>query len=108
MSQDDKQLWEMADTNKDGVLTGDEWVVFSHPEDHPSMLPVIINQTLRDKDTDRDGSISFQEFIADRGENQDKDWLSEEKEKFDNELDLDLDGKLTGNEITSWIVPSNE
>lgn len=108
MSQDDRQLWDVADADNDGVLTGAEWVAFSQPEEHPSMIPVIVNQTLRDKDTDRDGSISFQEFIADRGEHQDKDWLTGEKDKFDKELDLDRDGKLTGNEITSWIVPSNE
>lgn len=72
------------------------------------MLPVILKNTLKEKDTNKDGSISFQEYIADRGENRDKLWLQEEKDKFDNELDSNKDGKLIGNEITSWIVPSNE
>lgn len=108
MTEDDRELWSAADTNQDGILAGDEWVTFSNPEEHPSMLPIIMNQTLRDKDKDHDGAISFQEYVASRGESQDKGWLTEEKDRFDNELDTNKDGQLTGNEITSWMVPSNE
>lgn len=105
---DDKVMWEAADANLDGLLEGDEWVAFSHPEEHPAMLPIILNQTLRERDTDNDGSISFQEYIGERGKNHDKQWLLVEKDKFDRELDGNKDGKLTGNEILSWMVPSNE
>lgn len=38
----------------------------------------------------------------------DKDWLIVEKEKFDKDYDKNGDGILAGNEILSWIVPSNE
>ncbi|KAF5275574.1 hypothetical protein FQA39_LY06686 [Lamprigera yunnana] len=106
--QDDKIMWKVADFNGDGVLEGDEWVAFSHPEEHPDMLPHILEQTLRDKDIDKDNSIDFQEYIGERGEHHDKEWLHSEKEKFDSELDKDGDGKLNGNEILSWVVPSNE
>lgn len=106
--EDDKIMWKAADFNGDGLLTGDEWLAFSHPEEHPAMLPHILEQTLRDKDSNKDGAIDFQEFIGDRGQDHDQEWLYAEKEKFDQELDLNLDGKLTGNEILSWIVPSNE
>lgn len=105
---DDKDMWKVADVNMDGSLSADEWIAFSHPEEHPSMLPVILSHTLRDKDTDGDGTINFQEYIGDRAKEQSKDWLIAEKEKFDRELDKDEDGKLTGNEILSWMVPSNE
>jgi hypothetical protein len=64
---DDKILFEAADKNKDGSLNKAEFLMFSHPEEHPDMLPVILKQTLQDKDTDGDGFISFQEFIGDRG-----------------------------------------
>ncbi|KRT78629.1 HLH domain-containing protein [Oryctes borbonicus] len=105
---DDKLMWEAADVNHDGILEGDEWVAFSHPEEHPVMMPIIMNQTLRERDTDNDGAISFQEYIGERGKNRDKQWIYVEKDKFDRELDLNKDGKLTGNEILSWMVPSNE
>lgn len=108
MMNDDKTMWKVADINGDGVLSGDEWVAFSHPEEHPSMLPHILEQTLRDKDVDGDGSVSFQEYIGERGKDHDREWLLVEKDKFDRELDKDDDGKLSGNEILSWVVPSNE
>lgn len=101
-------MWKAADVNGDGILDAEEWTAFSNPEEHPAMLPLILEQTLRDKDTDKDGALSFQEFIGDRAQNQDKDWLHVEKEKFDHELDKNKDGKLEGNEILSWVVPSNE
>lgn len=64
---DDKILFEAADKDKDGSLNKAQFLMFSHPEEHPDMLPVILKQTLQDKDTDGDGFISFQEFIGDRG-----------------------------------------
>lgn len=101
-------MWNAADTNKDGVLDKTEWVAFSHPEEHPAMLPIILEQTLKEKDKDKDGTISFQEYIADRGSELSKEALLAEKVKFDDVLDKNHNGKLEGNEILSWVVPSNE
>nr|CAI5849100.1 unnamed protein product [Callosobruchus analis] len=106
--EDDKQMWQAADANKDGFLDSTEWVAFSHPEEHPDMLPVILEQTLREKDKDNDGAISFQEFVGDRGSEMSKESLLEMKTKFDETLDKNKDGKLEGSEILSWVVPSNE
>lgn len=106
--EDDKTVFEAADLNKDGRLTRDEFVLFISPEEHPIMLPIILNQTLRDKDTDNDGMINFQEFLGDSARDHDKAWLIAEKERFDSEHDKDGDGLLNGNEILSWIVPSND
>lgn len=105
---DDRVVFETADLNKDGNLNREEFVLFISPEEHPIMLPTILNQTLRDKDTDKDGVISFQEFLGDSARDHDKSWLIAEKERFDGEYDKNGDGLLNGNEILSWIVPSNE
>lgn len=105
--EDDQTIWNTADINKDGLLDLKEYTVFTHPEEHPTMLPIFLEQTLRDKDKNKDGAIDFQEF-AERGEEHDKKWLLEQKDSFDNDYDKDHDGKLTGNEILSWIVPSND
>lgn len=105
---DDKVVFEAADLNKDGHLMRDEFVLFISPEEHPIMLPIILNQTLRDKDSNRDGRISFQEFVGDTAHDHDKSWLISEKERFDSEYDKDGDGLLNGNEILAWVVPSNE
>lgn len=108
MIADDRLTFDAADVNHDGVLDPEEFVAFISPEEFAHMLPVILKQTLRDKDTDLDGKIGFQEFIGESGANQDKEWLLAEKDKFDTDLDLDGDGSLNGNEILSWVVPSNE
>lgn len=108
MIRHDKVMFDAADKNKDGVLEKKEFLSFSHPEEHPDMLPVILKNTLEEKDKDNDGEINFQEFLGDKGTTHDKEWLISEKDKFDNEYDKNKDGKLTGNEILSWVVPSND
>lgn len=57
---EDKEMWDAADKNQDGILDVKEFQVFSNPEEYPEMIPLILNQTLKNKDLDKDGSISFQ------------------------------------------------
>ncbi|KAG8229830.1 hypothetical protein J437_LFUL008798 [Ladona fulva] len=99
--KDDKVLFDAADLNKDGLLDAREYPYFSHPEEHPEMWPIILEQTLRDKDADQDGREAGTR-------DKDKEWLIAEKEKFDHEFDKDKDGSLDSSEIISWMVPSNE
>ncbi|XP_014256660.1 reticulocalbin-2 [Cimex lectularius] len=103
----DQVMFKAADKNNDGFLERHEFVPFSHPEESPEMLPLILQNTLEEKDTNKDGEIDFQEFVGSKGEMHDKQWLLSEKEKFDSEYDKDKDGKLGPNEILSWVVPSN-
>lgn len=108
LMDDDKQMFLAADLDNDGFLSLDEHVKFHSPEEHPEMLPLILSQTLRDKDLNKDGRIDFKEFIGDQAKNHDKQWLLSEKDKFDSDFDKDHDGFLNHNEILSWIVPSND
>ncbi|BES88630.1 EFh [Nesidiocoris tenuis] len=103
----DKIMFTVADKNQDGFLDKNEFLPFSHPEEHPDMLPLILNSTLEEKDLNHDGEIDFQEFIGEKGKLHDKHWLIAEKDKFDEEYDKDHDGKLSASEILSWVVPSN-
>lgn len=65
--REDRQLFNAADKNIDGRLDDMEFLAFSHPEESPDMLPIILQQTLEEKDTNSDGLIDFQEYIGDKG-----------------------------------------
>jgi Ca2+-binding EF-hand superfamily protein len=108
LMEDDREMFAAADLDKDGFLSISEHILFHSPEESAVMLPIILSQTLRDKDKNKDGLINFQEFIGDNAKNHDKEWLVTEKEKFDHDFDKDGDGFLNHIEILSWIVPSNE
>lgn len=105
--QEEKQMWAAADANGDGTLDIDEFEVFTNPEEHEKMHAFLLAQTMREKDSNNDGSISFEEFIGDRG-GDDKAWMLAERDKFDHELDADRDGKLNTEEIRRWIIPDND
>ncbi|XP_059477375.1 reticulocalbin-2 isoform X2 [Neocloeon triangulifer] len=107
MLKDDKELFDTADKNKDGYLDKNEFPLFSSPEEHPEMHDIILNHTLEDKDTDKDGFVTFQEFVGEKGSH-DKEWLLSEKEKFDSEFDKNKDGRLDKAELLSWVVPSDD
>ncbi|XP_064540826.1 reticulocalbin-2 [Drosophila montana] len=107
MIKQDKEMFNAADTNKDGMLSLEEYVYFQNPEEHPQMLPVLLEHTMQDKDQNHDGKIDFQEFVGAAAAHHDKEWLITEKERFDKDYDANGDGVLSGNEVLSWIVPSN-
>ncbi|TRY74789.1 hypothetical protein TCAL_00653 [Tigriopus californicus] len=107
MMEEDRILFQAADKNGDNKLTPPEFLSFSHPEDDPSMHQVVLQQVLHDKDRNRDGRIDFQEYIGERGQDQSKEWIISEKDRFDNELDKDKDGTLSAEEIKAWMIPSN-
>lgn len=60
-------MFEFADKNKDGALDKKEFLLFSHPEEHAEMYPLILKQTLDEKDINNDGFLDFQEFVGDKG-----------------------------------------
>lgn len=108
MLEEDKYLFNSADTNKKGKLTQTEFLGFTHPEENPGMKEPVVQNVLRDKDTNKDGKLEFKEFLGSRGKDMSKDALNEEKSRFDDELDKNLDGMLDKEEIAAWIIPSNE
>jgi len=99
MIKQDKEMFSAADTNKDGVLNMEEYVYFQNPEEHPQMLPVLLEHTMQDKDTNHDGKIDFQEYVGHAAAHHDKEWLITEKERFDKDHDINGDGVLAGDEV---------
>nr|XP_053627267.1 reticulocalbin-2-like isoform X2 [Cherax quadricarinatus] len=97
--REDRQLFNAADKNIDGRLDDREFLAFTHPEEHPDMLPVVLQQTLDEKDTNNDGVIDFQEFVGDK-EYEDVDdgitgreFVGKHRPKF-KEMDINKSGVL--------------
>ena len=128
MMEEDKILFEAADKDSNGELSKDEFLSFTHPEEDAGMIKPVLRLTLNAKDQNKDGKISFQEYIGERGKDQanftkfftknihfstilgkdqSKEWLVAEKERFDSDLDKNKDGVLDEEEIIAWVIPDN-
>jgi len=107
LMSEDKNLFTAADRDGDGALQRSEFLSFTHPEEDPRMVPVVVDHSLLEKDVNKDGFIDFQEFIGEQGQDKDQTWLETEKDKFDNDYDKDRDGRLNRDEILGWVLPSN-
>lgn len=110
MLKRDRRRWAVADQDLDDKLTREEFTAFLHPEEHPTMRDVVLQETTEDLDKDKDGKISVDEYIGDMYRpsepNEDEpEWVLSEREAFSKHRDLDQDGYLTEAEIRQWIVP---
>lgn len=105
--EEDQILFQAADKDRDGKLTKTEYLAFTHPEEDPEMIRPVLALTLKSKDKNGDGKIDFKEYVGDRAKDQTKEWLVDEKERFDSDLDKDKDGSLNEAEIIAWVIPDN-
>lgn len=68
LTEDDTQELEhkrfrLADLDKDGQLSEDEFAAFVNPSHYDHMMEHFVLEQLRMYDKDNDGFISFKEFI---------------------------------------------
>jgi len=108
----DKVRFDMADADKDSILNFEEFTAFQHPEEFKYMADIVIEETLEDMDEDKDGKISLKEYIGDfleeeEGEEEDNEWLEQEKASFINKKDKNSDGYLDRAELADWVVPQD-
>ncbi|KAA0203349.1 hypothetical protein HAZT_HAZT009067 [Hyalella azteca] len=108
MVREDRELFDAADANQDGSLDQEEFLAFSHPEDNPTMVPILVRQAMSEKDKNKDGRLSFAEYVTSLGDEPlDDAALLTEKSRFDEDLDGDGDGELNEEEVRAWLVPDN-
>jgi len=111
MMDRDYRRWQKADSDGDGRLTKLEFQAFLHPEDAEYMRDIMVIETLEDMDTDKDGSLSLEEYIGDMykglpGDNE-PDWVTQEKTLFSVDRDKDGDGFMSFEEVKQWIIPAD-
>ncbi|XP_003740997.1 reticulocalbin-2 [Galendromus occidentalis] len=102
---EERELFDLADKDKDGFLNKEEYARLSQPHEYPEMQKVIVLQALKRKDADKDGKLSMEEFLAD--EKLSKENLLDERERFRHELDKNKDSYLDYDEFFHWVIPDN-
>uniref|UniRef100_A0A915BG54 Reticulocalbin-3 n=1 Tax=Parascaris univalens TaxID=6257 RepID=A0A915BG54_PARUN len=112
MDADDKKLMDedhhyflAADSDQDGRLSTEEFEAFQNPEHYSHMHKTLVEMTMLEKDRNVDGKVDLKEFLGDIGENIESEWYTVEKNRFEDEYDVDKNGFLEGDEITRWLVP---
>ena len=53
MEERDRRRWDLADENKDGRLSKEEFSHFLHPEEAEHMRDIVVQETLEDIDKAR-------------------------------------------------------
>ncbi|KAJ8727216.1 hypothetical protein PYW08_015613 [Mythimna loreyi] len=107
----DRRRWTYADADENDALNRTEFAAFLHPEDHSGMRDVVVFETMEDIDKDNDGKVSLDEYIGDMykpedGEDEEEpDWVKQEREQFHGYRDTDKDGFMDENEVKDWIAP---
>jgi len=94
-----KKKFKIADADFDGVLSKAEIPALFYPETHEGVLQIAAQHTLDQKDTDKDGLLSFKEFWGVEGEALD---ASDEAMADFKKLDKDASGKLDLEELKPW------
>eukprot|EP00927_Polykrikos_kofoidii_P061599 TRINITY_DN56431_c0_g1_i1.p1 TRINITY_DN56431_c0_g1~~TRINITY_DN56431_c0_g1_i1.p1 ORF type:complete len:281 (+),score=69.27 TRINITY_DN56431_c0_g1_i1:71-913(+) len=91
-----------ADTNKDEHLEPHELIGLFYPETHEDVLSVVVQETMRVKDKDRDGRLSPEEFWEVNAVVGDEERVSLEETVEFGKLDQNHDGFLSSDEIRIW------
>lgn len=109
----DRRRWSVADKNGDDKLNKEEFAAFLHPEEKPQMQDVVLSETIEDIDKDNDGKISIDEYIGDMykssegGDEEEPDWVKNERDVFAQYRDRDSDGLMDREEVREWITPKD-
>ncbi|CAK5096042.1 unnamed protein product [Meloidogyne enterolobii] len=104
--EEDRRYFAAADLNGDLKLNFEEFTAFQNPEHAEHMHDILIQNTLNEKDANKNGKIDLAEFLGDLTNEQPKsEWFLSEQSRFQDEYDKNKDGVLDGEEMRAWLVP---
>jgi Ca2+-binding EF-hand superfamily protein len=105
----DRRKWKEADKDGDGELNIEEYAAFAHPEEFDHMKDIFVDEVMASMDSDKDGFVSKEEYLADLyrpqpGEKE-PDWIESERTEFHRSRDINKDGKMDKKEVKEMLVP---
>jgi len=110
----DQARFQAADEDRDGKLTLIEYTRFKNPMKSASLRDLAIEWALRSADKNKDKKISFEEYMNDFREapgpnlaHYGEEFAEQEEQRFQEDLDLDGDGFIAGDELKYWLGPDN-
>ncbi|CAG5111517.1 Oidioi.mRNA.OKI2018_I69.chr2.g5819.t1.cds [Oikopleura dioica] len=110
----DQARFQAADNDRDGKLTLVEYKRFKNPLQSKDLLDLAIEWALRSADKNKDKKISFEEYMSDfredpgsNLEHYGEEFTDQEEQRFQEDLDLDGDGFIAGDELKYWLGPDN-
>jgi len=104
----EKEKFQHADLNKDKFLSREELTAVFYPEENQKILELVAGVSLKDKDKDGDGKLSFAELFPEDPDDMDESDIVQRKEReavnkeeFE-KLDIDKDGHINLKEFLQW------
>jgi len=103
----EEKKFKMADGNQDGLLDETELAAFLHPDVYDHVLQVLAQHTMEEKDHDKDGFLTFDEFwkpATDPSDSENPEVLPAEDADLQMFKKLDKDGsdQLDLKEMLAW------
>jgi len=103
------ELFRLSDADDNGELSFPEFLAFFRPEDFERTRQLETRHLLKLHDADADGALDLKEFLkAELHEEDPKEWIDIETDRFHNVWDKDGDGFLRNDEVIGWAMPTNE
>jgi len=104
----DKRRWNVADRDKNLVLSKAEFQGFIHPETVPYMKDIVLEETMADLDKDGDMKIGLPEFVKNiYGDDAGATEWDNAGMQFRKFRDINNDGLIDKYELEAWILPPN-
>lgn len=110
----DERRWKEADRDQDGTLSKDEYPAFYQPWEYNYMHGVAAQENLENIDTDKDGRVSLEEYLATVHRKSESEMTEDEleqkeadKDYFRSSRDANKDGYLDLDEVKEWMFPTS-
>ncbi|XP_033107616.1 45 kDa calcium-binding protein-like [Anneissia japonica] len=110
-----RDRWARADENGDDNLDEKEFLAFLHPEHCKDTIMSLVDEILHDMDQDDDKTLSLAEFVSLplghedvlEKETEEDEWVRERRKEFEQNIDLNKDGKADVDELGKYMDPRN-